>query len=90
VKALILSLSGLATAVAGAVIRACEQAARTDMAADLASAFCLPGMTHPTIALSHQHCAGCVMLFAGVAMMIAAPVVHRLPALRRTVARSRA
>lgn len=73
-----LFLSGLSALLAGAFIRACQP----QIPAELLSAFCGPTPHEALAAASHQHCAGCVIMFAGFATMLAAPLVPVLRKLR--------
>ena len=64
----ILLLSGTALSIAGAVKRACVQ----DASSQLAHAWCGPPLQ--SLSVAHEHCAGCVMLFAGIALVAASLV----------------
>lgn len=70
-----LFLSGLSAVIAGAFIRACQPS----IPAELLTSLCGPAL-HDAAAGFHQHCAGCVTMFAGAAAMLATaltPVIHR-------------
>lgn len=64
----ILLLSGTALTIAGAVKRACIQ----DASSQLAHAWCGPPLQ--SLSVAHEHCAGCVMLVAGLALVAASLV----------------
>lgn len=76
-----LFLSGLSALIAGAFIRACQPA----IPAELLTSFCGPTPHEALSSAFHQHCAGCVTMFAGAATMLAASLV---PALRKRRARA--
>lgn len=75
-----LFLSGLSAVIAGAFIRSCQPA----LPVELLTSLCGPA-THAAAAGFHQHCAGCITMFAGAAAMLAAPL---MPVLRRRRARA--
>jgi len=64
VKAVAVFLSGLTVTLAGAFIRSCDDG----LQAALAHSWCGPTPLHMA-STTHQHCAGCVMLVAGAAVM---------------------
>ena len=82
VKPAALFLSGLSALLAGAFIRACQPA----MPSELLASFCGPAPHEALVAVFHQHCAGCITMFAGAAAMLAAPL---LPALRKRRVRAK-
>ncbi len=59
----VLMLSGVAVAITGVVKRTCDQ----DASSQLAHAWCGPSLQSMSVA--HEHCAGCVMLVAGLALI---------------------
>ena len=65
----VLFLSGVTSTIAGAVTRSCDQ----DASSQLAHAWCGPPLQ--ALSSAHEHCAGCVMLVAGVALVAASLVV---------------
>lgn len=80
-KPAVLFLSGLSAVIAGAFIRACQPA----IPFELLTSVCGPAL-HDAATGVHQHCAGCVTMFVGVAAMLAATLAPALHA-RRTRAR---
>lgn len=79
-KALAVFLSGLATIVAGAFIRSCN-----DGASMIASSWC---GGHPPSLATHEHCAGCVMVATGIGLLALSPLLTRLTPSRTTEVRS--
>jgi hypothetical protein len=79
-RAAITFLMGLMTTIGGLALRACSSGGDVEMM----RSWCGPA-PHAFLAQSHAHCAGCAMLAAGLALMIAAIVGASLP--RRRVAR---
>ena len=75
-----LFLSGLSAVIAGAFIQACQPTTPFQ----LPTSFCGPAL-HDVTAGLHQHCAGCVTMLAGAAVMLAATL---MPVLRRIRARA--
>lgn len=60
-----LFLSGVTATLAGALTRSCDQ----DASSQLAHAWCGPPLQ--SLSVAHEHCAGCVMMFAGIALVAA-------------------
>lgn len=58
-------LSGVAASLAGAFIRSCQPA----IVDKLANAWCGPAPANPFTTSLHAHCAGCVTLFIGLALI---------------------
>ena len=79
-RAAITFLMGLTAATGGLALRACSGGADIE----LMRSWCGPA-PQALLAQGHAHCAGCAMLAAGFALMIAAIVIASLP--RRRVAR---
>lgn len=73
-KALAVFLSGLASMLAGAFIRSCN-----DTASLLTSSWC--GGHPPALAAAHEHCAGCLLIAAGIGLVALSPllIVWRSP-----------
>jgi len=65
VKSAATFLSGIAAWLTGASIRSCQP----DIPSELANAWCGPAVANPFAAATHAHCAGCVMMFVGVALV---------------------
>jgi hypothetical protein len=77
-----LFLSGMAAAFAGAFIRTCQ----SQVPVELLNAWCGPEATNHFASFSHVHCAGCAVMFAGLALMSASlirPVRLTLGQVRR-------
>lgn len=67
-KALAVFLSGLATTVAGVFTRSCNEGASL-----LTTSWC--GGHPPALAAYHEHCAGCVMIAAGIGLLALSPLL---------------
>lgn len=65
----VLMLSGVAVAITGAVKRTCDQ----DASSQLAHAWCGPPLQ--SLSMAHEHCAGCVMMVTGLALIALSLVV---------------
>lgn len=76
-KSAALFLSGLSAMLAGAFIRSCQP----DIPAELLMSWCGPA-PHGAISVLHQHCAGCVTMYAGLAAILVSPLLA-LPRRRR-------
>lgn len=70
VKAVVVMVSGLATAAAGAFIRSCTQ----DIPAAFANAWCGDAPLQ-IVSASHAHCAGCAMTAAGLALIVLSAIL---------------
>lgn len=69
-KSAILFLSGLAVTFAGAFVRACTDGA----AAEFALSWCGNAPPSHLATVSHAHCAGCVLVAGGLALVAVAPL----------------
>lgn len=80
----VLLLSGVTAALAGALTRSCDQ----DVASQIAHAWCGPALQ--TMSVAHEHCAGCVLLVAGLTLITVslAIVAWKRPAAARAKART--
>ncbi len=67
-KLVVVFLSGIAAALAGAFIRSCT----STLPAAFATAWCGKAPPHALISGSHAHCAGCVIAFTGLMLIGAA------------------
>lgn len=65
-RAVAVLLSGLATMVAGAFIRACDSAF-SELPIELMTAWC--GKAPEMFAATHSHCTGCALIAAGVGLV---------------------
>jgi hypothetical protein len=68
VKATVVFLVGLATLLAGSFIRSCQSPA------EFLNAWC-GGAPQSLALLRHQHCAGCVLVAAGIALLALSPIL---------------
>mgnify|MGYP000547098874 CR=1 FL=1 len=68
-KAVAVFLLGVAVIVAGAVIRSCNDAPITQ----LLNSWC--GAPPRSLTFAHEHCAGCVLIAAGVGLIAVAPLL---------------
>lgn len=82
VTAAIMFFSGLMAIVGGAVLRSCS----TGVEADLMRYWCGP-QSSALFAQTHAHCAGCAMLAAGLALMIASLIAASWPRRRTAMER---
>lgn len=76
-KPVVLFLSGIAATLAGASTRSCQDG----IPHELINAWCGPAPHNALTAFSHTHCAGCAVMYAGLATMLAA-VALAIPRLR--------
>ncbi len=79
-KPAVLFLSGLSAVIAGAFIRSCQPATPFEQITSI----CGPAL-HDTAIGFHQHCAGCVTMFAGAVAMLAATLAPALHSRRTRV-----
>jgi hypothetical protein len=70
VKSVVVFLSGVAIAVAGAFTRSCD----AGFSAQMASSWC--GDTSLLASSSHAHCAGCAMMAVGGIVIAVAALMH--------------
>jgi hypothetical protein len=68
VKSVVMLLTGGVMALAGALFRSCA----SSLPPEFANAWCGSHKPAALVAAAHQHCAGCVMLAAGLVLMAAA------------------
>jgi hypothetical protein len=68
-------LTGLGSASAGAFIRSCT----SDFGASLRDAWCGAAPLPGAAALAHEHCLGCGLIAAGMALIAIAPLLLQLP-----------
>lgn len=72
-------LSGIAAAIAGAFIQSCQ----SQIPAALLNAWCGPAPSLPFASSSHAHCAGCVLMLVGLALVGISAIRPLRLALRR-------
>jgi len=70
VKSVVVFLSGVAIAVAGAFTRSCD----TGLAAQMALSWCGDASLLPST--SHEHCAGCALMAVGGILVAVAALMH--------------
>jgi hypothetical protein len=75
VRILVTLLAGWSATLAGVSIRSCVDA----IPAAFANAWCGAAPQSVSAALNHQHCAGCVLIAAGLVTMAAAPLLALAP-----------
>lgn len=67
-KSVAIFLSGIAATLTGASIRSCQDG----VPQELLNAWCGPAPHNAFSSFTHAHCAGCVVMYAGIATMVAA------------------
>ena len=70
-KSSVVFLSGLAAAIAGAFIRSCSDGG---LPAEFTQSWCGGSPLH-FAAATHQHCAGCALIVAGIGLMASSPLL---------------
>lgn len=75
-RSLAVFLSGLAATIAGAFIRSCGD---SGLPTEFAQSWCGDSLLK-FAAATHQHCAGCVLIVAGIGLIAISPFLFSLSA----------
>ena len=84
-KAVAVFLSGLAATLTGAFIRSCEAGVSDTLSHSWCGVAPLPGF----ISSANEHCAGCVLITAGIGLIVISPMLLDWAALQGIRRRAR-